>query len=48
LNDHVPVASSDDPMSGILSPFWQLVLGAFVVLFVIGPSSGSCGGPARA
>jgi hypothetical protein len=36
LNDRVLVASFDDPMAGILAPFWQLVLGTFVVVFVIG------------
>ena len=36
LNGPVPLA--EDALLGLLLPFWQLVLGAVIILFVVGAS----------
>ena len=38
LNGHVPATIAADALLGLLLPFWQLVLGCVIVLFVVGAS----------
>jgi hypothetical protein len=38
LNGRVPRTVAADALLGLLLPFWQLVLGCVIVLFVVGAS----------
>jgi hypothetical protein len=38
LNGRVPRTTAADALLGLLLPFWQLVLGCVIVLFVVGAS----------
>jgi len=38
LNDRVPATIAADALLGLLLPFWQIVIGIVIVIFVIGAS----------
>jgi hypothetical protein len=39
LNGNVPVPSAADALLGLLLPFWQLVLGGVMVVFLVGATA---------
>jgi hypothetical protein len=39
LNGSVPAASAPDALLGLLVPFWQLVIGVVIVIFLVGATA---------